>query len=81
MRCLSPAVAVLDTLWLAGNKREERGGGKHKETVNEVILELVRDGVFLFYSVDGSEGKGDAEERLFWKLFSDPINVVCQALG
>lgn len=36
---------------------------------------------FFFYSVDGSEGKGDAEERLFWKLFSDPINVVCQALG
>lgn len=57
------------------------GGAGNKEMVNKVILELVRDGVFLFYSVDGSEGKGDAEQRLFWKLFSDPINVVCQALG
>lgn len=46
MRSLSPAGAVLDTL--AGNKRRRKGGKKHRGTVPEVILELVRDGVFLF---------------------------------
>lgn len=45
MRSLSP---VLDTLWLAGNRKDWGGGGRHSHLV------------FLFYSVDGSGGKGHA---------------------